>query len=336
MNPVASASVKLAVFVAIVSVCSAFVIAALKVPVPETDISYSALFTDISGLYEGDTVRMSGVAVGRIESVELAGTLARVRFTVDKNRPVYDNTQVAVRYQNLIGQRYIELVHQQPAGARLASGATIPVERTIPSFDVSKLFNGFKPLFSTLDTAQLNQFGQNLLRVLNGDGTGIGPVLADLDHLTAYAKDREALIVLLIRNLGSISGEIGGKSAAVGDLVKQLGGILRQFSTKTSTLVTAVEEANRTMAPLVPLLEELQGAYDDSYGPLDGLLRRLLPQTDQIVEVLSLMPGLLTGLNNSLLGNSTPPRTFTCSAGEAAIPGIGRVVLGNQKLVVCQ
>ncbi|MFD0364256.1 MlaD family protein [Nocardia sp. GCM10030253] len=335
MNPVGGAAAKLAVFVAIVAVCSAFVIAALRIPVPDTDVSHSAQFTDISGLYEGDVVRMSGVAVGKVESVDLDGTLATVRFTVDGSRPIYDNTQAAVRYQNLIGQRYIELMNQQPTGTRLASGANIPVRRTIPSFDVSKLFNGFKPLFSTLDTEQLNQFGQNMLRVLQGDGAGIGPLLADLDRLTAFARDREALIVLLIRNLGEISREIGGKSVAVGDLVKELGGILRQFSSKTSTLVNAVTDANRALEPLVPLLEELEASYDDSYPPLAGLLRRLLPQTGQVVEILSLVPSLLTGLNNNMPADGFS-RTFTCGAGEAGIPGIGQVVLGNQNLVVCK
>ncbi|WP_107657878.1 MlaD family protein [Nocardia suismassiliense] len=335
MNSVTAAAVKLGVFVAIVAVCSAFIVAALNTPVPDDKVSYDAVFTDISGLYAGDVVRMSGVAVGKVDSVELDGKHARVRFTVDRQRPLYDNTEAAVRYQDLIGQRYIEVMTPKPGGVRLAAGGTIPVQRTIPSFDVSTLFNGFKPLFDTLDTAQLNQFGTNILRVLQGDGSGIGPALADLDRLTKHAKSSEAVVVLLINNLGAISRSIGGKSAAVGDLVKQLNGVLNQFGSRTAMIVKAVEQANRTLVPLIPLLEELQGAYDDSYLPLDGLLRRLLPQTDQLVEILSLVPSLIAGLNQNVPASGTA-KTYSCAGGELGLPGIGDVVLGNQKLVVCK
>lgn len=335
MNSVTGAAVKLGIFVAIVAVCSAFIVAALNTPVPEDKVSYDAVFTDISGLYAGDVVRMSGVAVGKVDDVALDGARARVRFTVDRQRPVFDNTEAAVRYQDLIGQRYIELMTPKTGGVRLGAGATIPVERTIPSFDVSKLFNGFKPLFETLDTAQLNQFGTNILRVLQGDGSGIGPALADLDQLTKHAKSSEAVVVLLIHNLGEISRSISGKSAAVGDLVKQLNGVLSAFGSRTATIITAIEQANRTLVPLIPLLEELQGAYDQSYLPLDGLLRRLLPQTDQLVEILSLVPSLLTGLNQNIPA-SGEAKTYSCAGGELGLPGIGTVVLGNQKLVVCK
>ncbi|MEV6559068.1 MlaD family protein [Nocardia sp. NPDC051756] len=335
MNSVTGAAVKLGIFVAIVAVCSAFIVAALNTPVPEDKVSYDAVFTDISGLYAGDVVRMSGVAVGKVDDVALDGARARVRFTVDRRRPVFDNTEAAVRYQDLIGQRYIELMTPKTGGVRLGAGATIPVERTIPSFDVSKLFNGFKPLFETLDTAQLNQFGTNILRVLQGDGSGIGPALADLERLTKHAKSSEAVVVLLIHNLGEISRSIGGKSAAVGDLVKQLNGVLSAFGSRTAAIITAIEQANRTLVPLIPLLEELQGAYDQSYLPLDGLLRRLLPQTDQLVEILSLVPSLLAGLNQNIPA-SGEAKTYSCAGGELGLPGIGNVVLGNQKLVVCK
>ncbi|WP_280267029.1 MlaD family protein [Nocardia wallacei] len=335
MRSVGAASAKLAVFFVVVAVCAVFVVSALNTPVPADRVAYEAVFTDVSGLYEGNTVRLSGVAVGTVESVRLDGELARVRFTVDRARPLYDNTRAAVRYQDLVGQRYVELLPDRMPGRKIASGTTIPVERTTPSFDVSKLFNGFKPLFETIDTAQLNQFGQNLLRVLRGDGSGIGPALADLDRLTKYAKNSEAVIVLLIRNLGEVSESIGGKSAAVGDLVDQLGGILRQFSTQTGLILESVEKANRTMGPLIPLLEELRDIYDGNYQPLDALVRRLLPQTDQIVEILSLMPSLLSGLNSAVPPKGQPV-ALSCSSGPAPVPGIGAQVLDNQNLVVCR
>ncbi|GAB0105536.1 MCE family protein [Nocardia sp. JMUB6875] len=334
MSEITKSAVKLTVFLVIVAACTTFIVTALRTPIPGDKVAYDAVFTDVSGLFAGDSVRMSGVAVGKVETVSLDGTKARVHFTVDDTRPVYDNTKAAVRYQNLIGQRYVELLTEGKAGAKLAAGATIPVERTIPSFDVSKLFNGFKPMFDTLDPAQLNQFGNNLLRVIQGDGSGIGPVLADVDTLTKHARNSEAVIVLLIRNLGMVSDAIGGKSQAVGDLVEQLSGILHQFTSKTQTMLNAVDTAKAVLAPMVPILEEGRDAYDLGYGPIDGLLRRLVPQTDQLTQILAITPQLVTGLNQSVPGQGYKPR-ITCTNGEAALPATVGVILSTQNLVVC-
>ena len=65
------------------------------------------------GLYAGDDVRISGVQVGKVESIRLDGRIAKVDFTVQEDHPVFSNTVAAVRYQTLVGQRYVELV--QPA-----------------------------------------------------------------------------------------------------------------------------------------------------------------------------------------------------------------------------
>ncbi|MEU0543880.1 MCE family protein [Nocardia sp. NPDC005978] len=335
MNEIAKSSLKLVVFLLVVAGCSVFVVTALRTPIPGEKVTYDAIFTDVSGLFAGDSVRMSGVAVGKVETVELDGPRARVRFTVDRQRAVYDNTEAAVRYQNLIGQRYVELLTEGPPGAELAAGATIPVQRTIPSFDVSKLFNGFKPMFETLDPAQLNQFGDNLLRVIQGDGSGIGPVLADVDKLTAHARNSEQVIVLLIRNLGLVSRELGGKSQAVGDLVDQLSGILRQFTDRTQAVLSAIDSAKATLTPLIPLLEGTRDAYDVAYGPIDGLLRRLVPQTEQLTQLLALTPALVTGLNAAVPGTGYQPR-ITCSNGAAALPATADIILSTQNLVVCK
>ncbi|MEV6772366.1 MlaD family protein [Nocardia sp. NPDC051030] len=334
MNDVLKSSIKLTVFLLIVAACSTFIITALRTPIPGDKVTYDAVFTDVSGLFAGDSVRMSGVAVGKVETVALDGNSARVHLTVDASRPIYDNTKAAVRYQNLIGQRYVELLTEGKDGAKLKAGSTIPLERTIPSFDVSKLFNGFKPMFDTLDPEQLNQFGTNLLRVIQGDGSGIGPVLADLDTLTKHARSSEAVIVLLIRNLGLVSDEIGGKSKAVGDLVQQLANILGQFTAKTQIMLSSIDTAKATLTPLVPLLEQTRDAYDVGYGPIDGLLRRLVPQTEQLTQILAITPQLITGLNQAVPGQGYTPR-ITCSNGEAALPAVAGVILSNQNLVVC-
>ncbi|MEV0247561.1 MCE family protein [Nocardia sp. NPDC050712] len=328
-----AAALRLALFAVIVALCTAVVVTALRPPVTGRQDSYDAIFADVSGLFAGDDVRMAGVLVGIVESVALDGTRARVRLTVRRGHDLFDNTGAAVRYQTLIGQRYVELIRPDRPGRALPAGATIPLERTIPSFDVSKLFNGFKPLFDSLEPEQLDRFAEHVVQVLQGDGAGMGAVMADLDVLTRFARSREAVVILLIRNLGELSAQIGGKSAQVGDLIAQLGGVLDRFASRSGDIAEATATANTVLGPAVDLLESLRSTYDTGYLPMDALLRRLVPQTGQLVELLGLVPALLHNLDQRIPAGE---QTYACSAGSQDIPGIGQIVLGNQRLVVCK
>jgi phospholipid/cholesterol/gamma-HCH transport system substrate-binding protein len=329
------AAVRFCVFLLVIAGCTYVIVTALRSPVKGTTHDYSAVFSDVSGLFVGNDVRIAGVPVGKVTAIELEDPDARVTFTVLDSQPVYSNTRAAVLYQDLVGQRYVGLANPEQLGSVLAVGSEIPVDRTTASFDVTKLFNGFGPLFDTLDPAALNLFAQNMLRVIQGDPSGIAPVLTDIEKLSKFAKDREGLIVLLIDNLGAISDQIGGKSQQVGDLIHQLEVMLSKFTSQIGGIVDAVKQANRALVPAMSILEELQATYDDNYLPIDALLHRLLPQTGQIVDVLSLLPGVLAALNQGLPAEG-PGTQYTCSAGNVDVPGIGNVILGNQRLVVCK
>ena len=88
---------------------------------------YSAEFTNASGLRPGQFVRASGVEVGKVSHVRLVdgGRQAMVDFTVDRSLPLYQSTTAAIRYQDLIGNRYLELERGQ-GDQPLPAGGLIP------------------------------------------------------------------------------------------------------------------------------------------------------------------------------------------------------------------
>src|SRR5690625_8045912 len=71
---------------------------------------YKAVFSDVTGVYEGDDVRIAGVSVGNVKDVEIyQRSKARVTFDVKSDVPLTKNTDVTIKYRNLIGQRYLAL-----------------------------------------------------------------------------------------------------------------------------------------------------------------------------------------------------------------------------------
>src|ERR1700739_5105974 len=95
--------------------------------------TYSAVFTDVSGMTTGDDVRVAGVRVGRVDKIELVGNLAKITFRVQRNQVLYTNTVASLTYQNIIGQTYLGL-SQGLAGDQtpLPNLGQIPKESTNP------------------------------------------------------------------------------------------------------------------------------------------------------------------------------------------------------------
>src|SRR5262245_40845950 len=86
----------LTLFMVVALTLTWLVYVSLRRDVAGTTAGYSAVFTDVYGLREGDDVRMAGVRVGRVEKVELEGKLARVAFVLQTDQHLYGNTIASV------------------------------------------------------------------------------------------------------------------------------------------------------------------------------------------------------------------------------------------------
>lgn len=89
--------------------------------------TYKALFTDVTGLVDGDSVRISGVTVGEVTDVRVVDRrTAQVTFTVRDDRTLPRSTTAAVKYLNMVGQRYV-------SSAAAAATSPAPCRRAAPS-----------------------------------------------------------------------------------------------------------------------------------------------------------------------------------------------------------
>jgi phospholipid/cholesterol/gamma-HCH transport system substrate-binding protein len=336
MRSVARSVIWLTIFTAVAVVCTLVVLTALRSPVGGMVSRYTAAFSDVAGLYVGDDVRISGVQVGKVQTIRLDGRIAKVDFTAQADQPVYINTVAAVRYQTLIGQRYLELVQPATPDARLVEGGTIELGQTIPSFDVAKLFNGFQPIFQSLDPAQFNLLGENLLRLIQGDESGIGPFLHNLDVISQLAVNRQAVITVMIRNLSAISQDLGGKSQQLFNLIAQLNDVLTKFGSKAEEFRAALDSGLPVLRNTSHVLQYAERTFDGTTVPLYDLVSRMWPQTPTIIAGLSLAPSLIQGMRDWLVDATPAKPTFSCSKGEVSLPGIGQVSFAQQNLVVCR
>ncbi|ADG98504.1 Mammalian cell entry related domain protein [Segniliparus rotundus DSM 44985] len=315
-----SALLKFLAFALIVFVCSSVMFRILTSPVKGATDRFTAVFNDVSGLWAGGDVRMSGVLVGKVERVEpvvdgadpdnpdLAH--AHVVFTLERKYPVYRDSRFAVRYQNLLGIRYLEIIPPEgPGNQRLKDGSVIRLNQTISAFDISTLFNGLKPIFDEVDPENLNKFNENLLLLMQGDTTNLGEVLSEIKTLSLFAQSRDELFRALFDQVSKINEVLPGKSRMILDLLQQFSGLFGAFADQNDVIMKTVDMTLRAEHTLIPLLSELETAYDELYGPVDAFLFRVLPQLGPIANMFAIAPELIPApYESAQVGTDHQPR----------------------------
>ncbi|QLY28858.1 MCE family protein [Nocardia huaxiensis] len=298
----------------------------------ETD-SYTAEFTDANGLKAGDDVRVFGVRVGKVGDVRLAGSLASVRFSVGREHRVFDNSTLAIRYQNLSGQRYLDIQQPDQPGNRRAPGQIIGVDHTVPAFDITTVFNGLEPVLAQLTPADLNQFATSMLAVIEGSGTGMGPALEAIEKLSGYVTDRQIVIATLVRNLGTVSEHLGGKSGNAVQLLTQLTAIFVNLTQKVGGLIEFSQKIPPILMPAENLLATV-GLTPGTNPDLEILLRGAFPDPNETVATLNRLPAVLQQLG-AAIPTSAPGVQTACSNGNAQAPQPLQLLIAGQRISLC-
>ena len=187
---------------------------------------YKAVFSDATGVVNGDDIRVAGVKVGNVEDVEIVDrTNALVTFKVESTHPLTDSTQATIRYRNLVGQRYIALSPGVGPTTPMQENETIPLDRTQPALDLTVLFNGFKPLFEALSPADVNKLAYEIVTVFQGEGGTLESLLAHTASVTTTLASRDKIIGELIDNLNEVMVTLGNRDDELSSLLVKL----RQF-----------------------------------------------------------------------------------------------------------
>lgn len=215
---------------------------------------YTAELVDASGLSPGDEVRMAGVRVGRVESRELHDGVARITFTVDAEQSVRTDTVARVSYLNLLGQRYLALEPGDVAGEPQPPEEVIGTDRTAPALDLTELFNAFKPLFDTLEPADVNRLAEQVVAAAQGQGAVVANLTAEVASLTHHLADREDVIASVISNTTTVMSTLDDRSQELTGVVQGLATLVDGLAADTAQIdaaVVAVEALGTTVADLL-------------------------------------------------------------------------------------
>jgi phospholipid/cholesterol/gamma-HCH transport system substrate-binding protein len=220
-------------------------------------------FDEATLLVQEAEVRISGLNVGRVKSKELGtGTHTLVELEIDPEfAPVPRNTRALLRQKSLLGQIYVELTPGDPSSGMLDDGETLKgsqVEESVELDEIVRTFDrptrrNFQSWVEELSTA-----------VSRGRGTHLNDAIGNLPRFVGNGADvleildeQEPAVRGLIRNAGSVQGELNRRYGELGDLVVNANSFFSAVASRDdalaetiSILPTFLDESRVTVARL--------------------------------------------------------------------------------------
>ena len=192
-------------FVVLLIVFGFYMAFAKQLPFTGGGYEVSATFQNAANIRTGSPVRIAGVNVGKVKSVERVGEDSRVTFTVaNEGRPIHTDAFVKIRPRIFLeGNFFLDVDPGSPSRPELPSDGSIPVGHTATAVQLDEVL-----------TALQSPVRQNLRDLLEGFGTALSHHPTAAEDLT-QDPDVQGLSAAEALNKTFDYGGAAGKNSAI-------------------------------------------------------------------------------------------------------------------------
>lgn len=233
------------------------------------DVGYHAVLSDATGLTAGDKVKVSGVTVGRVNSVAARHGHAYVSFNLSPQVKLRSTSGVGLQWLDVIGDKVL-YIYPGRSGRVLKPGGTLPLRNDVGDASIGQLLNTLGPFLQAINPKEQNAFLEAVSAALQGNDAEVHDLI---DHTAAVSS-----------TVGSVSGELG-------NLIENL-----------STVVTAIARHRGDVGTLADRLATLSGTLKSNNGLLDSTVGNLGTAEKDLAGLLRRNSGHLDSLITNLKG----------------------------------
>jgi phospholipid/cholesterol/gamma-HCH transport system substrate-binding protein len=288
-----------------------------KIPFLNGTSDYSAYFAEAGGIKAGSDVRVSGLGVGRVSGIHLAGTKVLVDFTVRDGVDLGNRTEAAIKTETVLGTKFLELT---PRGDGALAGP-IPLERTKSPYDLPDALGDLTTTISALDTTQLSSALTTLADTFKDTPPDLKIALEGVARFSDTLNNRDAALRNLLTKANTVTAVLAKRSDQIAGLVANANALLAELLlqrnsvdalmnnlTAVSHQISALVNDNRTqLKPAVDKLNGVLGILDNRKKELQRTLYLLRRYAMSFGEVLGSGPFFKASLVNLAPGQFAQP-----------------------------
>lgn len=253
-----------------------------RLPFVKNTDDYSAYFSEAGGIKPGNTVRVSGMGVGRVSQIRLEGTKVRVDFTVRQGIELGDRTEAAIKTETILGAKMLELT---PRGEGRLSG-TIPLTRTHSPYDLPDALGDLTTTISGLDTAQLSSALSTLAETFKETPPNLRPALEGVARFSDTLNNRDAQLRNLLGNANTVSTVLGKRSQQIAGLVANANALLAALLDERDSLDALMKNVAAVSHQISGLVAENRAQLKPALDKLNGVLEILDNRKEDIQKTL--------------------------------------------------
>jgi phospholipid/cholesterol/gamma-HCH transport system substrate-binding protein len=261
--------------------------------------TYTAEFRESAGLRPGNEVRLAGVKVGEVRSVELARNKVVVDFRVD-DVSLGDRSTVSIQIKTLLGDKYLAI--ESYGSTPQSANDPIPVTRTQTPFDIVPAVGKLSQTVDQIDTEQLAESFEVLSDTFANSPKHMKDTLTGLSQLSATLSTRDQQLKTLLANTA-------GFSKTVADRDDQLKKLFADASLLLGELQLRRDAVHLLLTGTTTLAGELRGLVADNQ-------KQLKPALDELDRVTTILAKNQKNLSESLRSLAPYVRTFNNVVGN--------------------
>lgn len=303
-------------------------------PINKTKLT--AYFENSNGIYPGDDVRILGVPVGEIDTIEPQPQRAKITFWVDGKYKVPADAKAVIISPTVVTARFIQLTPVYTAGPALGDDAVIPQERTAVPVEWDDLRDQLEKLNKTLQPTQpggvstLGAFVTTVADNLRGQGASIRDSVIKLSQTLSILGDHSGDLFGTLKNLAVLVSALRDSTDLMRQLNQNLGAVTALLANDPNEVGTAVADLNTAVTDMRGFLAENRDTLGTTFDKLAEITQALGESSADLKQTLHVAP---TGISNfiniyepagatvtgALSGNNfSNPINFICGAIQAA------------------
>ncbi|KMO76344.1 mce related protein [Mycolicibacterium obuense] len=270
-----------------------------KIPFVSPSHSYEAYFAEAGGLTSGASVLVSGLEVGKVDSVTLDGPRVLVRFRVSDDIHLGDRTEAAVKTKSLLGSKILDVT---PRGDGDQDGV-IPLERTTSAYQLPDAIGDITAQISGLDTDQLSNSLTTLSDTFRDTPADLKVAVEGVARFSDTLSERDAELRTLLANANKATTVLAERSDKIVQLVRETNALLVVLEAQS----TALDQISNNISALA---RQVSGLIADNRTTLK-------PALDKLNGALTIVDNRKTEVQQSIKGLGT----YVFALGESVASG---------------
>jgi phospholipid/cholesterol/gamma-HCH transport system substrate-binding protein len=297
-------------------------------------------FTSAVGLYPGDQVRVVGVPVGKIESIEPRAEDVKVTMSVDRAVKVPQDAKAVIMAPNLVAARYIQLAPAYTGGPAMPNGGSIELSRTAVPVEWDEVKEALSDLAKQLSPAAGQMQGplgkaiNQAADTFNGNGESFHNALRELSQAAGRLGDSRTDIFGTVKNLQVLVGALSSSNEQIVAFSGHVASVSQVLADSSAHLDHTLATLNQALVDVKGFLQQNNSTLIATVDKLNDLTKVLSDQSEDIEQVLHVAgPGIANFYNiydpaqgtlNGLISipEFSNPVQFICGGSFDTVAGI--------------